>query len=59
MKTTYKQQIGKIVKKECGKSEAKMGDAMQIVNATFDKIVSDASFLAQGISKAIARKKRK
>ncbi len=59
MKTTYKQQIGKIVKKESGKSEAKMGDAMQIVNGVFDKIIRDPSFLAQGISKAVMRKKRK
>ncbi len=32
MKKTYRQNVGQITRKESGKSEAKMGDSMQIVN---------------------------
>jgi len=58
MKMTYRKNVGQITRKEKGVTEANMGDSMQIVNAVFDKILRDPSFLAQGVTKALARKQK-
>lgn len=54
---TYRQNIGEIVKGEKGKSQAKMGDAVTIVNAVFDKMIENPRFLSQGLAAALKRRK--
>lgn len=57
-KKTYRKKVGSIARKESGKSEAIMGDVMQIVNGVFDQCVTDPIFHMQGINKALARQKK-
>lgn len=58
-KETRRQIVGRIVKQEGGKSQAKMGDAMQIENMIFEEIVKNPSFLAEGIKAALKRIKKR
>lgn len=62
-KETRRQIVGRIVKQEGGKSQAKMGDAMQIAmqieNMIFEEIVKNPSYLAEGIKAALKRIKKR
>ena len=58
-KETRRQIVGRILKQEGGKSQAKMGDAMQIENMIFEEIVKNPSFLAEGIKAALKRIKKR
>ena len=52
VKTTFRQKVGSIVRAEGGKSQTKMGDAMQIQKAFFLKCAKDPAFLAKGLTLA-------
>lgn len=54
-KATFRQKVGAIVAAEGGKSQAKMGDAMQLQQAFFMKCARDPMFLAKGLTLANAR----
>lgn len=57
-KSEYKKVVGRIAKLEGGKSQAKMGDVMQIVNHVFDRIYTDTDFLIDGLIAAQKRRYR-
>ncbi len=55
IKKTFRQKVGDIVAAEVGKSQAKMGDAMQLQSAFFVQCARDPLFLAKGLTLAAAR----
>ena len=55
-KKSYRSKVGKVVRKEKGKSEVKMGDAMSLLNFFFDECIKDPELLVEGLRKAWMRK---
>lgn len=48
-KVSFRKKVGAIVKAEGGKSQAKMGDAMQLQSEVFKQCVRDPLFMAKGL----------
>ena len=58
-KATFRETVGKIVREEGGRSQATMGDAMQLQRAFFIQCGKDPAFLAKGLMLASAHLRRK
>lgn len=56
---TYQRIIGKLARKEKGKSQAKMGDIMQIANLIFDECLRDQDFFLACLALAQRRREKR
>ena len=55
-KPTFRETVGKLVRQEGGRSQARMGDAMQLQRAFFRQCLKDPAFLAKGLLLAARRR---